>query len=196
MVGSGLACPPPLVLLGSRVDHCLRLIGNVEHIDNEFTSSFFEWRHHSTRMLLMTHGRHTDPDRLKTILRRHVGKLILARNPKYDVVEERLDDLVRRAIPIDLQIVAMYHDARIEMVDPETQAKSRFPFDDSPGLMRQQGGPLVGASSCNGRTVRFISQPLVRIYGKRAGHSVSDYLMDFSVSTWWKTTIPSTSTPP
>lgn len=154
---------------------------HVEQRDNEFTFTFFSWKHSSVHMLHMLHDSHSDPSRLKNIIRPHFESLVPVEVLQSDMVEEMLSRLVEKAIEIDLLILAARWDIKIEMLDPETGKPHSFRFKENSDLMKESSMVQVARKPFHDRPVAFVCTPLLRSFGQSAGqHSDNHYSNYFS----------------
>ncbi|KPM41277.1 hypothetical protein AK830_g5314 [Neonectria ditissima] len=142
----------------------LALRGHITHADNSLSRSYHSWRYTSARMLYAVYGGHSDPKRLKGILRQELGQLIQIRGADPESVEEYLDKLVAAAISIDLQVEVSKDNIWFEMHDPETQKLSGFIYKDSATV--ESGSAFRNFDELNGRPVDFIRSPAIWIYGR------------------------------
>jgi hypothetical protein len=113
-------------------------------------------------MLYTFHGDHSDPARLKEMIQSQLGPFIKANGAAWHEVESKLDKMVKKAIEIDLLVIASRYDVRIEMSDPESGRIFGFPFKED---CMESSFPYR-RQSFDGQHVDFVSRPLVRFFGE------------------------------
>ncbi|KAK7421379.1 hypothetical protein QQX98_002273 [Neonectria punicea] len=141
----------------------------ITDVDNSFTRSYHNWRYTSARMLSMLHGPHTDPERLKRIIKDEVGQLIQVDRAGSERVYDTLDELVETAVTLDFLVEVVKKNISFEMHHPETRELSGFIYKEGDARMEVQ---LSDPDLVDGRPVDFIRRPAMRQYGKVRSETV------------------------
>ncbi|KAK7432513.1 hypothetical protein QQZ08_001078 [Neonectria magnoliae] len=147
----------------------LELRGHITDADNSFTRSYHSWRYTSARMLSALHGSHTDPERLKRIVKDELDQLIQIRGVKPEFLNAKLNKIVDEAVKLDFLVEVVKANISFEMHHPETRELSGFIYKkgdvamavDDPDPHRFDGCP-----------VDFIKRPAMRQYGKVRSDSI------------------------
>ena len=119
-------------------------------------------------MLYATCGPHSDPSRLKEIINKELAPLIKLRTEpqKSAQHEDRLANLIDKAIQFDFILQATKANVSIEMRDPETQKLSGFPFKEVPKVMEKYPNCYFVTDSLQIHdTAEMIVHPSLRLYG-------------------------------
>lgn len=116
-------------------------------------------------MLYATHGPHSDPARLDTIVRNELGPLIELGGASPDTIDEYLARLVNCAIDVDFRAHALKAAVSFEMRDPETRKLSGFAYKYDPNVMVRYYEIDYETESDNGLPVHFVTRPRLQIYG-------------------------------